>query len=274
MSKSMPDDVVWEVQDLTRLVWSERASSSGTAGTYLKSREGFGADMTYYKLSRFNGLEIDGHECVNELVASRLMGILGIEHLAYRLIHARVKIDSKEHITWLNSSPNFRKPEERKLAFGTFYDLYKQGDETPYQLCARFGWENRIKQMMLVDYLVANRDRHSSNIEVLVSPDGHWRLAPVFDTGLSLVAPYANNEELVQRFDPLRPVGTTNFIGSRSLEENLETVLPIPGIRSLYECDKDQLLAGLDEVLPGVYLEKIWDIIWKRWRRYEAIRAD
>ena len=95
MPKEMFGDVVWDVKDLTRLIWSERASSSsGTAGTYLKSCEGSGPDMTYCKLSRFNGLEIDGHECVN----------------------ARVEIDGKEHVTWLNSSPSFRKPEERRLA--------------------------------------------------------------------------------------------------------------------------------------------------------------
>ena len=82
-------DIVRAIQDLTGLDWNERASSSGTAGTYLKARTGSGSRLIYYKLPRYNGVVIDGYECVNELLASRLMDALGIEHLAYRLIHAK-----------------------------------------------------------------------------------------------------------------------------------------------------------------------------------------
>lgn len=77
------------------------------------------------KLSRYNGQAIDGYECVYELVASRLMEILGVEHAAYRLVHARVMIDGVEHVTWVNTSRSFRRPGERKLAFGAFFELYR-----------------------------------------------------------------------------------------------------------------------------------------------------
>ena len=108
-------DIVRAIQDLTGLDWNERASSSGTAGTYLKARTGSGSRLIYYKLPRYNGVVIDGYECVNELLASRLMDALGIEHLAYRLIHAKVLIDGAEYETWLYSSRKFRKVGERKL---------------------------------------------------------------------------------------------------------------------------------------------------------------
>lgn len=52
-------------------------SSSGIAGMYLKARTGSGSKLFYYKLPRYNGVVIDGYECVNELVASRLMDVLG-----------------------------------------------------------------------------------------------------------------------------------------------------------------------------------------------------
>lgn len=171
-------DIVRAIQDLTCLDWNERASSSGTAGTYLKARTGSGSRLIYYKLPRYNGVVIDGYECVNELLASRLMDALGIEHLAYRLIHAKVLIDGAEYETWLNSSRNFRKVGERKLSLGAFFDLYKNPGESPMELCRRFGWQEDIARMMLVDYLMANRDRHASNIEVLAAPDGSFRIAP------------------------------------------------------------------------------------------------
>lgn len=52
-------------------------SSSGIAGMYLKARTGSGSKLFFYKLPRYNGVVIDGYECVNELMASRLMDVLG-----------------------------------------------------------------------------------------------------------------------------------------------------------------------------------------------------
>ena len=67
------------------------------------------------------------------------------------------------------------------------------------KVCRAHGWEGQIKQMMLVDYLIANRDRHGSNIEVILSPDGSARLAPIFDNGLSFVAPFAGQRDAIER---------------------------------------------------------------------------
>lgn len=267
------NDLTKELQDYTHLSWGEASKSSGTTGTYLKARSGSGERLIYYKLSRYTGIDIDGHECINELVACRLMRILKIPHLEYKLIHANVEIDGKVYETWLNASKNFRKKGERKLALGTYYALYKNEFEEPLDFCIRMGWEKDIKRIFLVDYLVANRDRHSSNIEVLVDQNGRARLAPIFDTGFSLVAPYGRNVEMIKIFEPLRSVATTNFVGTRNLEENLKLALPIRLRKKLVEEDKKIILEGLDEALPKPCLEKIWEIIWARWRRFEEIRS-
>ena len=267
-------DIVRAIQDLTGLDWNERASSSGTAGTYLKARTGSGSRLIYYKLPRYNGVVIDGYECVNELLASRLMDALGIEHLAYRLIHAKVLIDGAGYETWLNSSRNFRKVGERKLSLGAFFDLYKNPGESPMELYRRFGWQEDIARMMLVDYLMANRDRHASNIEVLAAPDGSFRIAPIFDTGFSLLAPLAGDLERIAAFDPLADVATTNFVGSRSLEKNLRAVAPVEGVEDLDEARIAELFDGLEGILPSAALLKMREIIQRRWARYEEIRAD
>ena len=119
-------DVVRTLQDYRAIKWSERANSSGTAGTYLKARAGAGTRARYLKLSRFTGVEIDGSECVNEIVASRLMSLLGIEHLEHRLIHALVNVDGTEFETWLNSSKNFRRRGEQKMGLGTYFELRRR----------------------------------------------------------------------------------------------------------------------------------------------------
>lgn len=263
-------DVVRTLQDYRAIKWSERASSSGTAGTYLKARVGERTRARYLKLSRYTGVEIDGSECVNEIVASRLMRLLGVEHLEYRLIHALVSVDGAEFETWLNSSKNFRRRGEQKIGLGTYFGLYRREDEDPFAFCVRLGWEERIAQMMLVDYLIANRDRHASNIEVIIVPTGETRLAPVFDNGMSLLAPYGADLERIAAFDPLADVATTNFVGARSLEENVRAH-PWRPARPLCETDRAYLLAGLEAAAPAVLLDKIWEIIWKRWCWYEAL---
>ena len=56
----------------------------------------------YYKLSNFDPMRgIVGHECINEIIADRLLTLLGIEHLSYQLIHAEIQIDGTLYTTWL-----------------------------------------------------------------------------------------------------------------------------------------------------------------------------
>ena len=266
-------DVIKKLQDLRHLDWSERANTSGTAGCFLKSKEQTGAGLWYYKLSCYDGYRgIYGHECANEIVASRLMSILGVGHVEYRLVHALICVNGAVCETWLNRSRSFRKKGEHKQALDTFYDLNKMARESPLELCARFGWEKEIKKIMLVDYLIANRDRHGANIEVLQSQDGSLHLAPVFDSGLSFVFSCYCDEQRVKEFDPLQDVNANNFLGTRSLEENLHRFvggnLDVTG---LSESDKSILFNGLESVLSRVHIEKMWEILQKRWEVYEAL---
>lgn len=261
--------VIEKIQDLTHLDWNERRSSSGTSGMLLKARSGAGASMLYYKLSCFDDYRgVYGHECVNEIIASRLMDILGVEHLSYRLIHARVQIHGKEYETWLNSSKNFRQTNESKQAFDQFYSLNKEGSESPWEFVMRMGWQEQIEQMMLVDFLIANRDRHGANIEVLRSASGELRLAPLFDNGLSFVFSCYGDEARAAAFNPLEDVAANNFIGSRSLQFNIEHFDVRPKVSTLTEDARDVLLSGLEDALSPVILEAIWSMIWERCQWY------
>ena len=218
-------DVIRTTQDLRYLAWAETGQTSASGGTFLKARTGTGAHATYYKLSCYDSYRgVYGHECVNEVVASRLMDILDIPHVRYTLVHARILVDGMEHTTWLARSKSFRATGESKMAFDTFFDLKHCAGESQLQFCERFGWTEHVHQMMLVDYLIANRDRHGANIEVLRTRDGHLRIAPLFDNGVSLVFSCYGDEECVRSFDPLKDVRANNFIGTRSLQENLHFV--------------------------------------------------
>ena len=259
-------DVIRKLQDYTHLSWDEKAVTSGTGGTFLKARSKSSRGNVYYKLScydRYRG--IYGHESVNELVASRLLDRLGIPHIPYKLVHALVEVNGKTHETWLSQSRDYRRPSERRQALDTYIDLNARGVESPFEFCERRGWRDAIGTMMAFDYLIINRDRHGANIEVILH-DGAAELAPLFDHGVSLAFSCYGDSEHMRSFDSMADRSVNNYIGTRSLEENLGFVQQ-GALRGRIPLDDDGwLFRGLGEAMPDGFREKVWEIIDMRWR--------
>ena len=267
-------DVNLELQDLRYLNWAKTRKSSGTAGSFLKAYDDSGKTKVYYKLSDFDQAKgIVGHECINEIVVQRLLRLFGIDHLSYTLVHALVHIDGKEYETYLCSSDDFKQEGESKIAFEDYYVIEKDGDESHLEFCKRKGWERSIYEMILIDYLVLNRDRHGANLEVLRNKKLKTdRLAPLFDHGLSLVCRCHSKQEL-DAFDVLEDKDVNSFIGTRSAFENVR-LIPKEFLRALPELkekDLDSLFEGMENLLDNAYYEKMREMIWKRWESLDRI---
>ena len=268
----MNTQLVREKQDLTYLSWSVYRNSSGTAGSFLKSYSELGGKKVYYKLSNFDKVQgVIGHECVNELIVDRLLTILGVTHLPYQLIHADIMLEGEIHDVYLCASEDFKEKGESKIALDAYKEREAETKESALDFCVRLGWENYIYQMMVVDYLILNRDRHGANIEVLRnSKKKTLHLAPLFDHGLSLLCRCMNDSQ-VEAFDVMEDKLCNNFIGSRSTWENLKLIPAdkIPALNPLRESDREIIMEGLDGIISGVLQDKIWEMIWKRWCAYE-----
>ena len=136
----MHTKIINETQDLTYLKWSHIRSSSGTAGTFLKSESTLNGIKKYYKLSNFDPVKgVIGHECVNEIIVARLLTILGVEHLSYELINADIEIENKIYNTYLCASEDFKKRGESKIALDDYYRTNAKKGETHYEFCVREG---------------------------------------------------------------------------------------------------------------------------------------
>ena len=268
----MNTQVILEKQDLTYLNWSKIRNSSGTAGSFLKAYSELGGAKIYYKLSNYDSIcGVVGHESVNELIVDRLLTILGVEHLHYQLIHADILVDGKILETYVCASENFREKGEDKQAIDVCYESEHLEGEGPLDFCLRMGWGEYIWQMLVVDYLILNRDRHGANIEVLRNKKKKTiRLAPLFDHGLSLLC-RCETDAAVERFDVMADQQVQCFVGSRSAQENLKLIPAgkMPGLKPLKESDRAILLDGLDGILSQKLQDKIWEMIWKRWCYYE-----
>lgn len=120
------------------------------------------------RLSNFDKARgIIGHECMNELIVDHLLTILEIPHLACQPLHADVTVDGKTHEVYLCASEDFKAKSETKIALDAYKKLEALPDESALEFCTRMGWEDYVYQMLIVDYLILNRDRHGANIEVL-----------------------------------------------------------------------------------------------------------
>lgn len=271
----MDRKIVSEQQDLTYLSWAKIRNSSGTAGSFLKAYDDLGDKKKYYKLSNYNvGVGIVGHESVNEIIVDRLLTILGIPHLEYQLIHANVVVDDTVLESYVCMSEDFKEKGESKIALDAYFQAEREKGENLLDFCIRNGWEQYIYQMLVVDYLILNRDRHGANIEVLRNKRKRTiRLAPLFDHGLSLVFS-STTEEGVRKVDVLADARIQCCVGSNSAFDNLK-IIPVdkmPNLNHLTETDEAVLMEGLEDILPEAWRKKIWEMIWRRWQVYEGIR--
>lgn len=270
----MKTRIMKEKQDLTYLQWSNIRSSSGTAGTFLKSESTLNGVKKYYKLSNFDPVKgVIGHECINEIIVDRLLIILGVEHLNYELINADIEIEGKIYSTFLCASEDFKNRGESKIALDDYYRTNAEKGESHYDFCVRQGWKSYIDRMIAVDYLILNRDRHGANIEVLRNARAHTiRIAPLFDHGLSLLYSCISDDEAT-KFDIMEDKRCQNFIGGYSCYENLELIKDSRVIfgNALKPTDKDIIFEGLDNILSDVFMDKIWNMIYERYKIYENL---
>ena len=266
-------EIIHEKQDLTYLNWSKIRHSSGTAGSFLKATSELSGTKIYYKLSNYDNVRgVVGHESVNELIVDRLLTILGIDHLHYQLIHADILVDGKTLDTYVCASENFREKGEDKQAIDVCYESERLENESALDFCIRMGWGEYIWQMLVVDFLILNRDRHGANIEILRNKKKKsLRLAPLFDHGLSLLC-RCETEEAIEKFNVMADLPVQCYVGSRSAQENLKLIPTdqMPKLDPLKESDRSVLLEGLDGVISQSLQDKIWDMIWKRWCYYES----
>ena len=268
----MTTEIIHEEQDLTYLSWSLIRSSSGTAGSFLKATDDLQKPKIYYKLSNFDSINgVVGHECVNEIIVDRLLNVLGVEHLHYDLIHARIDVDGKEIETYLCASRDFKAQGEHKVALDAYFQAEKLSGETPLEFCKRNGWSDFIYRMLVVDFLILNRDRHGANIEVLRNTKNKsLRLAPIFDHGLSFLFNCYTPRECEQ-FDVMQDRMVQSFVGSRSAKQNLMLIPKdeLPSLNPLLKTHKAYLLEGLEGIIPQLLQDKIWSMISLRWQYYE-----
>lgn len=262
--------VIHDTIDLRHLVWSQTASSIGTAGMLLKSVEG----TTFYKLAAYNMQDgFYGHEPVNELIVSRILEELRVPHVDYDLVNVLIRHNGCEYTCWASRSETFLKEGERKIQADLLYQLERVNNETPLQFFLRKGWADYIYTMFIVDYLVLNRDRHGANVEMLYCGD-RQRIAPLFDHGLSLLAMTEDSSDKIAAFDHTKIDRANNFVGFISLLQNVLSIPKSewPSLHPLTLASYEYAVLELETVVSTDYRNAVKQILEERWDELEHIR--
>lgn len=144
---------------------------------------------------------IDGKRCLikggngafsqqpfNEVIASRIMDRLDIPHIPYE-------------IYWQDGYPysiceTFAAPDTELVSAWNVLQIRPKANHENYythyvKLCKEFGMkdiEHDLDQMLVLDYIIANEDRHFNNFGIIRNADTlEWTgSAPIFDSGTSL----------------------------------------------------------------------------------------
>lgn len=124
----------------------------------------------------------------NEVIATKIMACLNIPHVPYELV-------------WSDGYPysvceDFVSPDtELVSAWRVMQSQKKSNNDSVYQhfikCCKGLGIQDievSLDQMLVLDYIIANEDRHLNNFGLLRNPETlEWLgMAPVFDSGSSL----------------------------------------------------------------------------------------
>lgn len=260
-----------DLVDLTNLTWSLSRTSSGTAGSFLKAYEERDGQKYYYKMSNYDSVRgVIGHESINEIVAQNIAEMLNIEHLNYQLLHCLIKVSDSVFETWLTCSRDFKRPGESKMTFETYYEIVRHDNEDILTFIKRMGLKEYFYNMFLLDYIICNRDRHGANIEVLQKGE-EYRLAPLFDNGLSFMFSCYNDGKKMKEFDKMKDGPVNNYVGSMNLSDNLKLV-PESVRKRVNIPLKEQLFRGLENA-QGSVPEEYWDSIYEMVReRVEYVK--
>lgn len=258
-------------RDLRSVKFDVTPGLSGTDGCYLKTTLIENGIKRYYKLSTYDEVRgFIGYESFNEVIAARVLGILGIEVVEQHLVKVLVRMNGVDICTYACVSDSYKRKGESRITCRDLYSQNKKGKESPHETLRRIGFEDFVNRIFVADYLIIGRDRHDSNLEFLKGKKG-IRSAPLFDNGISFLAPILGGipEELFKRnvlaFRELDDYSANNYLGYRSLFANLNLVTKPIGVYKLVLEDKKKIFHGMNSILPKYYIDKIWSIICYRY---------
>ena len=203
------DDVIARIAfDGTGMYGRQNSPTSpefATSGTFAKCwiRE----EGAIFLLKRgSSGFANAGFEPYSEKLASDILDAAGTAHVPYTLTTYHDRLASK--------CPLFTSEQYGLVATHRFFDGPFEADDV-LDLASSCGADDAFREMLVMDAVIANTDRHSGNYGFLVDNDtGEVQgLAPLFDHNMSCLPLMMEQDELGAYLGTIGPKIGATFIG-------------------------------------------------------------
>lgn len=236
-------------------------NTSGTQGMFLKTSYIDNGQRYYVKTGEYNEYTgFGGFEPYYEVIVSRLARKLGIPCVMQHLDKATFEYKGKRYCTDVCVSKSYRKDYESRLTFEKYYEQANKGEDVVSFAQRTMG--SLFSQMLILDFVITNRDRHGANIE-FYNHKGKITPAPLFDNGLSFFC-FCLDDNAICKSDVMSNMAVNNYIGSRSLFYNLRFVDKSVKLNYFDEHFKSYLFRGLITALTKEHRDMIWLQITRR----------
>lgn len=182
--------------DNSRLVAGKRITTSpefATSGQFPKCWKRVNGVIYLYKAGS-SGAANSGNEPFSELLASELADALEITHVKYDYVFYK----GKDATRCANMCD-----ENRGLYAAHEFSNELNSYEKILDYCIMDKDKNQIIDMLLLDYLTLNTDRHLGNIGILVNNDTQEfiSMAPIYDNNMSFLPYYMEQwDEKIENF--------------------------------------------------------------------------
>jgi len=159
-----------------------------------------GNERYLLKSSRYDEMQ----EPFNEVIASKIMDVLGIDHVQYEL--ARNESDNMP----LSICKCMVDRNTEFITAQTVMDMELKNNRNEYarfiEICGKNGIKDAKKhadEMIILDCIVGNTDRHTGNFGIIRNADTlEWiRTVPIFDNGNSLCHDIKKIDDITKNID-------------------------------------------------------------------------
>lgn len=251
------------------------------ADRMLQSSTSKGNQTKWFRNNRYYKADSFGYEGLAEWVVSGLSEcIQNFDYTPYKCC----LIEEAGHSYNGCYSKSFLKPEESFISFSHILELkyldYSKQMQNGFQSSFQFVCDeinkvteldvsSYIAQNLYLDAIILNEDRHLNNLGI-IKGDGYYRLAPVFDNGLSLLSDlkwYDIYEPIEKNMHLVKAKPFSSRFDKQIKELNKMGLIPL-------KIDRDKAMKMLDSLesalYPEEYIVRCRTIIKKNLRKWEG----
>lgn len=153
----------------------------------------------------------------NEVFAMKVAQKLGLKTAEYSIVEGNIVINNQKMPCVFSKTLNYCKEGETVLPIGYMRILTNNNTKKLIDFI-KDNYPKEFKEfqkMLVLDYIIANEDRHADNISIRIDKNGDWHFGTVYDNGNSMY--YENDGVRISGDDP-----RCKFFGHLSNKEVLQ----------------------------------------------------